>query len=183
MVSPGVCDLRHGGRVCYRCQGLGKQIEAVRLCRSGNRHHLRPVPSILVGSATKASAFTDNLNQFIVISVIMVFNLSFFHHHHLLPTANPLVFPSLCCWGPLPECWGFVWWWSALYKTSFKKRQQVPPSYFPLPPAFFSRLQRVGFTTLIPGCYQESAFVWLFFYILKYSGLLAFSGGGDCFSR
>lgn len=181
-MSPGVCDLRHGGRVCHRCQGLGKQIEAVGLCRSGNRHHPRPVPSILVGSATKASAFTDNLNQFIVISVIMVFNLSS-HHNHLSPTPTALVFPSLCCWGPLPECWGFVWWWSALYKTSFQKRKQVPPSCFPLPPAFFFSPSACWFYHSHSWMLTGVGFCMIIFYILKYSGLLAFSGGGNCFSR
>lgn len=36
-----------------------------------NKHHPQPVSCILIGSATKASAFTDNLNHSVVISLLI----------------------------------------------------------------------------------------------------------------
>lgn len=60
--------------MCRRYQGLGKVMGRWTLLPS-YKHHPQPVSCILIGSATKASAFTDNLNHSVVISLLIDFFL------------------------------------------------------------------------------------------------------------
>lgn len=134
----------------------------VGLCCPGNKHHPQPVSCILIGSATKASAFTDNLNHSIVISLNMIFNLC-----PPRPLSH-LVSPSHRRRGPLPERWGFVWWRSTLYKTFWKKKKDdelLLPAYF-----IFFCLQRVLPLTFLNVLITTGfSFSMIIFYILKYS--------------
>lgn len=97
--SAGHRDFCHGGGMCRRHQGRDHQIGSRTLLP---RQQAPPTTSlcILIGSVTKASAFTDNLNHSVVISYII--DLNFF---------SPLVSLFRCCWNvpvqlavaPLPD--------------------------------------------------------------------------------
>merc|ERR1719419_1871769 len=56
----------------------------------GNKHHPQPVSCILIGSVTKASAFTDNLKSFccdfsLIIDLIIIFSPFFFFFFFFFP--------------------------------------------------------------------------------------------------
>merc|ERR1719419_355363 len=77
----------------------------------GNKHHPQPVSCILIGSVTKASAFTDNLKSFccdfsLIIDLIIIFSPFFFFFFFCFRFSFPLLLGMFHCsslHGPLPD--------------------------------------------------------------------------------